>query len=309
MSDSEIANCYPNPSFFQCNSNYVWIDICIGGLLAIPILYFTSQVIRQYIETRESSLRNVVAFFIYASFSFVAIVTNSFLPAETAYLTYSMYVYQTISRSVYCLSHCVLAEQIVIILVLVNVPFAKLLKYVLMLCRYLFILITIAVAVLTFIPLSTDLYFKVAIFSDYINPIISYGYLVLISFFIITTSIAFVFVPRISNLFDKKFIMSMKILLITISFFYFIWYIFFTYQNQVVDFNRIIAIDSGIDAEILSLTMWNCVSEYIPRALFATAMWFLSGTPKSAEEQEIESKSSTISQSLNDEDSHYLFPN
>ena len=311
MSDNAIRNCYPNPSLFECESQSVWADVFVGGILSIPILYFTVQVIRQYLVTKEEAMRGVAAFFIYTSFTFIAIIANTFQPSVSAYVTYSIYFYQSFPRILYCLSHCVLAEQTVLILVIVQIPFAKVLKYLLIICRYVFILISIFTAFFSYIPMSTeDTYIKVEFYSAYINPIGSYAYLVLHSIFILTTAIAFVFVPRISDLFDRKFIRSMRILLFSISLFFFIWYIFFTYQNQTVDFNRVIAIDSSIDVAIISLAAWNMVSEYIPRTLFATAMWYLSSTPKGKEENEEEQRTQVISQPLQDtNDDDYLFPN
>jgi len=159
---------------------------------------------------------------------------------------------------------------------------------------------------------SFDYYRKINFYQLYVNPIMSYAYLILCSLFIITTTVAFVFVPKITDLFDKKFIKSMRIVLFFISLFFVIWYIFYIYQNSIVDFNRVLITDVGLDIGIIILAILNMFAEYIPRTLFASAMWFLSSTPKGTEnnEETVTQEELVLSHSLADEndDEKYLFP-
>ena len=156
-----------------------------------------------------------------------------------------------------------------------------------------------------------DYTLKLKLYKNYLNPIITVGSLILHALFIITTAIAFVFIPRVTDLFDKKFIKSMKILLFILSFFFLIWCIYYVYLRSTVDFNRIIINRYGLDVGIISSTIFSMFTEYIPRTLFATAMWFLARAPKGSEESEEEDhKKIILSRSLNNnEDDMYLFPN
>jgi hypothetical protein len=315
MTDFDIRECYPNPLFFECESIARIADIIIGGVLVFPILFFTAQFVKQFFETGDKSMRNICSFFVLTSFSFTALITNSLIGTEASVHSNSDYFYQAFPRYLYCLSNCVLAEKTAIVLCLVKVFGAKIIKWSLIFVRYAFIIMSIVSAFLAFAKIDSEMNFnynlKFDFYKKYVNPIMSVGFLILHALFVIVTTIAFVFIPRISDLFDKKFIKSMKILLFVLSFFFLIWYIFFEYMRGTVNFNRIIIIRYGLDNGIISMSIFNIFAEYIPKTLFASAMWFLSRTPKGTEESEKEDhKEITLSLSLNDnEDDMYLFPN
>jgi hypothetical protein len=133
------------------------------------------------------------------------------------------FFYQTFARYLYCLSNCVLSEQTAVILCFAKVFGAKILKWSLILVRYAFIIMSVVSAFLSYARIDSkaqfDYYLKIDFYAKYVNPIISIGFLIIQALFVVTTTIAFVFVPRIINLFDKKFIKSMKILLFLLSFF------------------------------------------------------------------------------------------
>jgi hypothetical protein len=316
MSDDAVRYCYPNPSFFECKSIARIADVIIGGVLIFPILFFTAQFIKQFFETGNESMRNICSFFALTSFTFIAMVKNPFIGSEVAASGHSSFFYQTFSNCLYCLSKCVLAEQTVIVLCLVKVFGAEILKWSLIFVRYFFIIMSVVSAFLAFARIDSEMDFdytlKLKLYKNYLNPIITVGSLILHALFIITTTIAFVLIPRVTDLFDKKFIKSMKILLFILSFFFLIWCIYYVYLRSTVDFNRIIINRYGLDVGIISSTIFSMFTEYIPRTLFATAMWFLMRAPKGSEESEEEDhKEMILSQSLNnnEDDMYHLFPN
>ena len=71
-----------------------------------------------------------------------------------------------------------------------------------------------------------------------------------------------------------------------------------------------IIIDHGVDIGIITLAIINMFAEYVPRTLFASAMWFLASTPKGTDDNEENNHSEVIlSQTLANDDDKYLFPN
>jgi hypothetical protein len=317
MSKVEVdINCFPNASLFECRSNARFGDIVIGGILAIPVLFFTFRVVNEYLKTGLESVRRLASLLVLMSFTFVAIVSNSLIGTAATIETFSSIFYQFFSRHLYSLANCILIEQNVLILCIAQVKGANILKRALVFVRYILILFSVATAFLAFIKINSGPDFnpvqKLKFYLAYINPVLVITYLFIHSLLIITAIVAFVWVERINNLFSPKFIKSMRILLIFITFFFFSELAFITYQEAKVSVISVILIRYGTDTALWTALLFNIIVEYIPKTLFTCALWFISNTLMETEEAEENAKGKiTLSQSLADSDEldEDLFPN
>ena len=285
--------CYPTISTFECDSPAVWLDTVIGIVLSLPVLYMAVLMIKESWLSGDDRMKHIASYFILNAFSFVSLMMSQLVPAIVNQQTYALFIYQVFPRCLFCLSHCVLAEQTAEILCLVKVPYSKILRYTVIGLRYVFIVFSTVLGILTFViseEWKAQLYSKVNFYSAVIYPLMQYSYLILHGLFILITTLAFVFIPRISQIFNKKFILNIRKLLLVITFFLFVWNVVYTLQYADFDIHYIIIADNSIEAAIITVCIENIISEYIPRTIYAGTMWYMSHSTKEEETHDVVNK-------------------
>ena len=285
--------CYPSTSFVECYSSAKWMDTIVGIGLSLPVFYMAVLMVRESFKSKDERMKHISSYFILNAFSFGSLVMSQFLPASVNQVSYALYLYQCFPRCLFCLSHCVLADQTAEILCLVKVPYSNFLRLAVIGLKYIFIVFSCVLGILVFVisdEWRIDPYQKVNFYSAVIYPLMQYSYLILHGLFILITTLAFVFIPRISQLFNRKFIINMRRLLLLITFFLLVWNVVYTLQYADFDINYIIWADHSIDLAIIVVCIENTLSEYLPRTIYAGAMWYLSHSSKEDATQEVTSK-------------------
>ena len=315
MSDIDILPCYPIPSAIQCPYR-VSIAFCIiVSLCGLFLLYFLVVSIKKFRAENNPINRRIASFFMLAVYSYFATVANFVMDTNAAY-TNAIYCAQSIPRAYYCISQCMLAEQTATILIMLKIRFSKILKYAIQTMYYIFMVASVATSFICVSIPFPDPEVRADFVDAYVNPFISYAYLIVIALTIVINAIAFVFIPSIYDLFQKKFITLMRLLLLLCSFFFVCFYIVFTYNMSGFSFDRIIIIDHGIGTYIISTAIQNFLAEYIPKFIYVVMMWYLTfgiASNKEANESD-QTQSNDTDQVVNqtlvalDNDGTYYFP-
>ena len=316
MSDEEIIACYPTPSIFFCESKLVIGYGLIVFALGLLLCYYAVLTLRNYLRSPDSTTRNVSSFFVMTAFSFSASSATLFLDPNVQ-KSNARYFYQTIPRLFFCLSQCMLSEQTITILVLLRVRYAKIMKWLVIIIHYFFILITIVFSfILVSYPYSIDSQEeKINITNNIILPVISTVYLLLQGISLIVNTLAFVFLPKISQMFQPSFIKKMKAILIFAAFFFITYTFVSAYQSVSVPFDRVFIIDYGFNIFIISMSIQNLLSDDLPKVVYTVLMWLMTNETQIKEDDKSKdeetpdrSNDKVIEQALVNLDDGYFFP-
>ena len=313
MSDVDILPCYPIPSVFQCKDRESIALLLFILIFGIFIMFSLIISIRKFIAEKSELNRRITSFFLLCVYGCFGLVTNFFMDSNCAY-TNAIYCAQSVPRAFYCISQCMLAEQTASILIMLKIKFSKILKYAIHIMYYVFIVASIAIAFICIsVPFENPVV-RLNFISSYVNPFISYAYLIVHALTIVINAIAFVFLPSIYELFHKKFIKLMRILLFLCSFFFLCFYIVFIYDDSVCPFDRVLIIDHGTKIYVLSSAIQNLLAEYIPKIIYSTMMWYMTYEISKHDETEEHSQgdendNQVVNQSLVELDNDkYYFP-
>ena len=308
MSDNISDYCYPNPSLTECDSNYLFIDFIIGGLCCIPIFYLAADQIIRYFKTRESFLSKNASFYLLSAFTFVIYMVNTLMPFLVS-TTNAGPFYQSFSSCLFLLTYIIICEQIVDIMCMLNIKFSKLLKYIIVFSKYVFIIMGVVLAFMSYVYAnnenSIDFYYNI------LNPVFNTGYYVLHVIVIIACAVPFVLLPRFYTIFSKEFIRTMRFLAFSIALFFVFSYISKSFEATDFYYGSLVYITYGKEAYIVTIIIVTAITEYIPRLLLSVTMYFLANVSNEETfEADTHTGDNVINQTLTtiNEEDKLLFP-
>jgi len=298
LSFYDFETCFFGGSITDCKSNISYYDIGIGFLLLLPILYFASEMIREYVRTKNKSLKAATCFYITCGFTAIFYITVPVLPSQCTLSTLVVYSHQKIALFTYSLSHLIIADQSIGVLVLLHAQFSNFFKAVVSFFMYINIALIFGVAILSNFPFTVSQRRNTF---DVVSSISTFSVLFSRGVFLCATAYAFVFYPRIKELFTVKSVQLMRFLLLIVSFSTLIWVSYLIWSRLNLDpvfcFGSMDPANNTRKALIISL-ITNIIADYIPRSLFACIMWFLSSV--SQNEEDISTVSKNIIDSSDD---------